>query len=129
MGIIDSCKSCARQLLGESEINIQQIKNNPESQGNLENGHDENKDNKSIGDKTNFSHDIILSDKIPNNAIINKNKNQNDLNEEPINKNEKDDNKIDSKENSVTSNNNYAIEEDNNNEEEKDYKMLSDEDQ
>ena len=80
MGIIDSCKSCARQLLGESEINIQQIKNNPESQGNLENGHDENKDNKSIGDNTNFSHDIILSDKIPNNAIINKNKNQNDLN-------------------------------------------------
>ena len=129
MGIIDSCKSCARQLLGESEINIQQIKNNPESQGNLENGHDENKDNKSIGDNTNFSHDIILSDKIPNNVIINKNKNQNDLNEEPINKNEKDDNKIDSKENSVTSNNNYAIEEDNNNEEEKDYKMLSDEDQ
>ncbi len=129
MGIIDSCKSCASQLLGEPEINTQQIKNNPESQGNLENGHDENKDNKSIGDNTNFSRDIILSDEIPNNAIINKNKNQNDLNEEPINKNEKDDNKIDSKENSVTSNNNYAIEEDNNNEEEKDYKMLSDEDQ
>ena len=126
MGIIDFCTCCTRQSSDESEINTERIKNNPEIK---ENGHDENKDNKSIGDNTNFSHDIILSDKIPNNAIINKNKNQNDLNEEPINKNEKDDNKIDSKENSVTSNNNYAIEEDNNNEEEKDYKMLSDEDQ
>ena len=126
MGIIDFCTCCTRQSSDESEINTERIKNNPEIK---ENGHDENKDNKSIGDNTNFSHDIILPDKIPNNVIINKNKNQNDLNEEPINKNEKDDNKIDSKENSVTSTNNYAIEEDNNNEEEKDYKTLNDEDQ
>ena len=38
MGIIDSCKSCASQLFGESEMNNKPIKNNPENKENLVNG-------------------------------------------------------------------------------------------